>query len=137
MVRKGMSLEEKRQAILSVYHERKEPLNLKEIEKHGAAKGVRAQPTSPSTGAAATGPTSPWWSRSGAGTSRRAATARRPRTQRHHGSVRNFTKHSEALCFHRKIHEGRLHPCPDFRQPLYISVSAALSLHHQTLFELK
>ena len=43
MVRKGMSLEEKRQAILSVYHERKEPLNLKEIEKHGAAKGVVSQ----------------------------------------------------------------------------------------------
>ena len=37
-----MSLEEKRQAILSVYHERKELLNLKEIEKHGAAKGVYA-----------------------------------------------------------------------------------------------
>ena len=43
MVRKGMSMEEKRQAILSVYHERKEPMNLKEIEKLGAAKGVVSQ----------------------------------------------------------------------------------------------
>ena len=29
MVRKGMSAEEKRQALLSIYQERKEPFNLK------------------------------------------------------------------------------------------------------------
>ena len=38
--RKGLSLEEKRDKLLEVYYEKKEVLNLKEIEKWGAKKGV-------------------------------------------------------------------------------------------------
>lgn len=38
--RKGLSLEEKRDKLLEVYYDKKEVLNLKEIEKFGAKKGV-------------------------------------------------------------------------------------------------
>ena len=38
--RKGLSLEEKRDKLLEVYYEKKEVLNLKEVEKWGAKKGV-------------------------------------------------------------------------------------------------
>ena len=38
--RKGLSLEEKRDRILKIYYELREPLNLKEIEKLGPKKGV-------------------------------------------------------------------------------------------------
>jgi hypothetical protein len=38
--RKGMSLEEKREKLLKMYYERKEVLNLKEVEKYGAKKGI-------------------------------------------------------------------------------------------------
>lgn len=41
--RKGLSLEEKRQKLLEVYYKMREPLNLKEIEKYGARKGVVPQ----------------------------------------------------------------------------------------------
>lgn len=41
--KKGLSLEEKRAKILQVYYEKREPLNLKEIEKWGAKKGVVLQ----------------------------------------------------------------------------------------------
>jgi hypothetical protein len=41
--RKGMSLDDKRDTILKIYHERKEPLNLKEIENYGSKKGVVQQ----------------------------------------------------------------------------------------------
>ena len=36
--KKGLSLEDKRQKLLEVYYEKKEVLNLKEIEKWGAKK---------------------------------------------------------------------------------------------------
>jgi len=38
-----MSLDDKRRTVLAVYHDLKEPLNLKEIEKAAAAKGVVLQ----------------------------------------------------------------------------------------------
>ena len=41
--RKGLSLEEKRQRILKIYYDLREPLNLKEIEKLGTRKGVIPQ----------------------------------------------------------------------------------------------
>ncbi|GLD95445.1 hypothetical protein PINS_up004090 [Pythium insidiosum] len=41
--RKGVSLEEKRERILKIYHESKEVYNLKEIEKLGAKAGVVLQ----------------------------------------------------------------------------------------------
>jgi Mnd1 HTH domain len=41
--RKGLSLEEKRDKLLEVYYDKKEVLNLKEIEKWGAKKGVVLQ----------------------------------------------------------------------------------------------
>ena len=40
MGRKGVSLQEKRERILHIYHESKEVFNLKEIEKLGAKAGV-------------------------------------------------------------------------------------------------
>ena len=40
MVRKGVSLQEKRERILRIYHESKEVFNLKEIEKLGSKAGV-------------------------------------------------------------------------------------------------
>jgi hypothetical protein len=43
MAPKGKSLEEKRQCILKLYHERKQPFNLKEIEKEGSKLGVVQQ----------------------------------------------------------------------------------------------
>ena len=43
MSKRGMSIDDKRRAILSVYHELKEPLNLKEIEKAASSKGVVSQ----------------------------------------------------------------------------------------------
>merc|ERR1712080_182471 len=41
--RKGMSLEEKRNKLLEMYYEKKEVLNLKEVEKFGAKKGIVLQ----------------------------------------------------------------------------------------------
>ena len=41
--RKGLSLEEKRDKLLEVYYDKKEVLNLKEIEKWCAKKGVVLQ----------------------------------------------------------------------------------------------
>lgn len=41
--RKGLSLEEKRNVLLSIYHDKKEPFNLKEIENLGSKKGVVSQ----------------------------------------------------------------------------------------------
>ena len=41
--RKGLSLDEKRDKLLEVYYDKKEVLNLKEIEKWGAKKGVVLQ----------------------------------------------------------------------------------------------
>ena len=41
--RKGMSLEDKRAKLLEMYYERKEVLNLKEVEKYGAKKGIVLQ----------------------------------------------------------------------------------------------
>ena len=38
--RKGVSLEEKRERILRIYHESKDVFNLKEVEKLGAKAGV-------------------------------------------------------------------------------------------------
>ncbi len=38
--KKGLSLDDKRQKLLDVYYETKQVLNLKEIEKLGAKKGV-------------------------------------------------------------------------------------------------
>lgn len=38
--RKGMSLDDKRAKLLEMYYERKEVLNLKEVEKYGAKKGI-------------------------------------------------------------------------------------------------
>ncbi|CAH0485231.1 unnamed protein product [Peronospora farinosa] len=43
MVRKGVSLEEKRERLLRIYHESKEVFNLKEIEKLGSKAGVVLQ----------------------------------------------------------------------------------------------
>ena len=41
--KKGLSFEEKRTRILQIYYEKKEPLNLKEIEKYGPKRGVIPQ----------------------------------------------------------------------------------------------
>eukprot|EP00605_Chrysophyceae_sp_TOSAG23-4_P002720 GSChrysophyteH1.ASY1.ANO1.2999.1 assembled CDS len=41
--KKGKSLEEKRQILLSIYHSEKAPFNLKEIEREGSKKGVVQQ----------------------------------------------------------------------------------------------
>ena len=41
--RKGLSLDEKRAKLLEVYYDKKEPLNLKEVEKFGAKKGIVLQ----------------------------------------------------------------------------------------------
>ena len=41
--RKGLSFEEKRQRLLEIYYNLKEPLNLKEIEKLGPKKGIIPQ----------------------------------------------------------------------------------------------
>lgn len=41
--RKGMSLDDKRTNLLKMYYERKEVLNLKEVEKYGAKKGIVLQ----------------------------------------------------------------------------------------------
>lgn len=38
--RKGVSAEEKRERIVAIYHDTKEPYNLKEIEQLGGKKGV-------------------------------------------------------------------------------------------------
>lgn len=40
MGKKGLSWDEKRAKILEIYYDKKEPFNLKEIEKLGAKKGV-------------------------------------------------------------------------------------------------
>lgn len=42
MGRKGVSLQEKRERILHIYHESKEVFNLKEVEKLGSKAGVGA-----------------------------------------------------------------------------------------------
>ena len=41
--RKGLSLEEKRAKLLEVFYEKKEVLNLKEVEKFGAKRGIVLQ----------------------------------------------------------------------------------------------
>ena len=41
--KRGLSLEDKRNVILSIYHEAKEPMNLKEIEVKGTKAGVVQQ----------------------------------------------------------------------------------------------
>ena len=41
--RKGLSFEEKRQRLLQIYYDLREPLNLKEIEKLGPKKGIIPQ----------------------------------------------------------------------------------------------
>jgi hypothetical protein len=41
--RKGMSLEEKREKLLQMFYDKKEPLNFKEVEKYGARKGIVLQ----------------------------------------------------------------------------------------------
>jgi len=41
--KKGKSLEEKRETLLKIYHDTKQPFNLKEIEKAGSAAGVVQQ----------------------------------------------------------------------------------------------
>ena len=41
--RKGLSFDEKRNRILQIYYNKREPLNLKEIEKWGPKKGVIPQ----------------------------------------------------------------------------------------------
>ena len=41
--KKGLSLEEKRQKLLEIYYEKKEVLNLKELEKWGPKKGIVLQ----------------------------------------------------------------------------------------------
>ncbi len=41
--KRGLSVDDKRAAILKIYHERKEPLNLKEIENYGSKVGVVQQ----------------------------------------------------------------------------------------------
>ena len=38
--KKGLSLDEKRAKLLEMYYEKKEVLNLKEVEKFGAKKGI-------------------------------------------------------------------------------------------------
>ena len=38
--RKGLSLDEKRAKLLEMYYEKKEVLNLKEVEKFGSKKGI-------------------------------------------------------------------------------------------------
>ena len=38
--RKGMSLEEKRTKLLQMFYDKKEVLNLKEVEKFGAKRGI-------------------------------------------------------------------------------------------------
>lgn len=43
MVRKGLSLEEKREKILAIYHSAKAIFNLKEIEKAATKQGVVSQ----------------------------------------------------------------------------------------------
>jgi hypothetical protein len=43
--KKGLSLEEKRNKLLEVYYDKKEVLNLKEVEKWGAKKGVVCKPS--------------------------------------------------------------------------------------------
>lgn len=40
--RKGVSLEEKRNRLLNIYHESKDVFNLKEIEKLGSKAGIGA-----------------------------------------------------------------------------------------------
>ncbi|KAE8953101.1 hypothetical protein PR003_g34385 [Phytophthora rubi] len=42
MGRKGVSLQEKRERILRIYHESKDVLNLKKLEKLGSKAGVGA-----------------------------------------------------------------------------------------------
>ena len=41
--RKGLSLDEKRAKLLEMYYEKKEVLNLKEVEKFGSKKGITLQ----------------------------------------------------------------------------------------------
>ena len=41
--KKGLSLDDKRQKLLEVYYSHKSVLNLKEVEKYGAKKGVVLQ----------------------------------------------------------------------------------------------
>eukprot|EP01035_Chromulina_nebulosa_P056701 gene56701-77716_t len=41
--KKGLSVDEKKKVLLAIYHEKKEPFNLKEIENHGSKKGVVQQ----------------------------------------------------------------------------------------------
>ena len=41
--RKGLSLEEKRSKLLQMYYDKGEVLNLKEVEKYGAKKGITLQ----------------------------------------------------------------------------------------------
>ena len=41
--KRGLSLEDKRNVILSIYHDNKEPYNLKEIESIGSRMGVVQQ----------------------------------------------------------------------------------------------
>ena len=41
--KKGLSLDEKRAKLLEMYYEKKEVLNLKEVEKFGAKKGITLQ----------------------------------------------------------------------------------------------
>lgn len=43
MVRKGLSVEEKRERILAIYHANKTIFNLKEIEKAASKQGVVSQ----------------------------------------------------------------------------------------------
>jgi len=38
--KKGLTFDEKRQKLIDVYYEKKEPLNLKEVEKYGTKKGI-------------------------------------------------------------------------------------------------
>ena len=41
--KRGLSVDDKRKVILKIYHEAKEPFNLKEIEKLGSKAGVVEQ----------------------------------------------------------------------------------------------
>jgi len=41
--KKGLSFDDKRQKLLEVFYEKKEPLNLKEVEKWGTKKGIISQ----------------------------------------------------------------------------------------------
>lgn len=43
MVKKGLSLEQKREKVLEIFHENDEVFQLKEIEKKAAARGVVVQ----------------------------------------------------------------------------------------------